>query len=325
MRLEAFRAYGRPSLASFLSAPVLAQIAGLIEACAPDLVHIGRSYMAPCLDAVPPGTAATLDLDEDDRAAFSSLARLALARDGAGRMRADWLEQEGRACDALVARFGPRFRRVFVASRQEARLLGRRHPGLACEPMANAVEIPPRAAARDDGATLMFLGSLSYAPNAEGILWFCRTVLPRLRAAGGGACRLLIAGPQPPQAVSALGRHPRISVLGRVGDVSALYRRSTLALAPLQAGGGTRIKLLEAAAHGVASISTPTGAEGLGWPAGTGGWIAAAPNHFAEACRDALAQPAERQRRAALGLDWVRRHHARENLVIRISRSLAMA
>ena len=90
----------------------------------------------------------------------------------------------------------------------------------------------------------------------------------------------------------------------------------------MRAGGGTRIKLLEAAARGVASVSTPVGAEGIAWPAETGGWIAAAPGPFAEACSEALMHPAERNRRAKLGLDWVRRHHAREKIVTRISRAL---
>jgi glycosyltransferase involved in cell wall biosynthesis len=320
MRLEAFRAYGKPTLASFLSPPVLARISQIIEACKPDLVHIGRSYLAPCVAVIPERTVVTLDLDEDDRTSFESQA--GLARKSRKVALANWLEQEGQACDALVSRFGPRFQHVFVASRREALLLARRHPQLAFEPMENAVEIPRCAARRDDGSTLLFLGSLSYPPNAEGILWFSREVLPRLRAIGGRACRLLIAGGQPPVSVADLQRHPRISVLGRVPDVAELYRRSTLALAPLRAGGGTRIKLLEAAAHGVASVSTPIAAEGLCWPAGAGGWIAETSGQVAEACREALGRPAERNRRAARMLDWVRRRHARKILVARISQSL---
>jgi glycosyltransferase involved in cell wall biosynthesis len=320
MRLEAFQAYGKPSLASFLSPPVLARISQIIEACKPDFVHIGRSYLGPCVAVIPERTVATLDLDEDDRTSFASQA--CLARNSRRLALAGWLEQEGLACDAVVSRFGPRFQHMFVASRREALLLARRHPQLTFEPLENAVEIPRCAARRDDGATLLFLGSLSYPPNAEGILSFSQEVLPRLRAIGGRACRLLIAGGQPPITVAALERHPRISVLGQVSDVAELYRRSTLALAPLRAGGGTRIKLLEAAAHGVASVSTPIAAEGLSWPAGAGGWIAATSGQFAEACREALACPAERNRRAARMLDWVRRHHVRKIIVARISQSL---
>ena len=319
VRLEAFRAYGKPSRTSFLSLPVLSDIAQIVKDCAPDLVHIGRSYMAPCVDDIPKHAAATLDLDEDDLTSFISQSRLARNRGEA--VRAGWLEQEGKACDALVSRYGSRFQRIFVASRREALLVGQRHPQLICDVVENAVEIPAYAARRDDGATLTFLGSLSYEPNAEGILWFCREVLPRLRARNAEACRLLIAGAQPPQAVRALERHPRIFVLGQVPNVFELYRRSTIALAPIRAGGGTRIKVLEAAAHQVASVATPIAFEGLCWVAGAGGWIASSSNQFAEACRQALAYPAERNRRARRALQQVRQHHARKILVERICRS----
>ena len=319
VRLDAFRTYGKPSLTSFLSLPVLSDIAQILKACAPDLVHIGRSYMAPCVDHIPEHAAATLDLDEDDLTSFMSQSRLARNRGAA--VRAGWLGQEGLACDALLSHYGSRFQRVFVSSPREALLLGQRHPQLVCDVVENAVEIPPCVARHDDGATLMFLGSLSYEPNAEGILWFCREVLPRLRARSSGACRLLIAGAQPPQAVRALERLPHISVLGQVPTVFELYRRSTIALAPMRAGGGTRIKVLEAAAHGVASVATPIAFEGLRWPAGAGGWIASTSAQFAEACRQALACPGERNRRASNALQQVKRHHARKKLLERICQS----
>jgi len=319
VRLEAFQAYGKPSLTSLLSLTVLSDITQILKACAPDLVHIGRSYMTSCVDGIPEHAAATLDLDEDDLTSFISQSRLARNRGEA--VRAGWLEQEGKACDALVSHYGSRFQRAFVSSRRAALLLGQRHPQLICDLVENAVEIPTHVARRDDGGTLMFLGSLSYEPNAEGILWFCREVLPRLRARTGRAFRLLIAGAQPPQAVRALERHPRTFVLGQVPNVFELYRRSTIALAPMRAGGGTRIKVLEAAAHGVASVATPIVFDEFCWPAGAGGWIASTSNQFAEACRQALACPAERNRRARLALQQVRRHHARKKLVERICQS----
>jgi glycosyltransferase involved in cell wall biosynthesis len=315
-----FEDYGKPSLASFLSAPVVAEIRTIVQACRPDHMHIGRSYLAPSLLCLSEATPVSIDLDEDDRTAFASQAALAKAR--GDRAMADWLTQEGLACDALIAHYAPRFRQVFVSSRQEARALGQRHPLPGLAVVENAVAIPARLPGRDDGATLAFVGSLSHAPNAEGISWFAGEVLPRLRA-NGVACRLLVAGAQAPERIAALARHPRISLLGFVPDIAGLYRQTTLALAPLRAGGGTRIKLLEAAAHEVASVATPLGAAGLDWPDRTGGWIAADARQFAQACREALADAAERKRRAALARSWVRRHHAREVLVKRIRRLLA--
>lgn len=322
-RLEAFRAYGKPSLSRGLSAPVLAEIARIVAACRPDLIHVGRSYLLPCVADLPSDVTLTLDLDEDDRASFASQASLARTRGHSAR--AEWLEQEGLACDAQIGRHHARFQRIFVASRSEAVALSQRHAGIACETAQNAIEIPRRTTRRDDGKTLLFIGSLGYAPNNEGVAWLACEVLPRLRARAGGACRLLIAGAQPPPAVAALARHPRIAVLGYVADLTPLYQHATLALAPLHAGGGTRIKLLEAAAHRVASVATHAAAAGIDWPRDAGGWRATAPEAFARACELGFTDAAERDRRANAALSWVQRFHARARLLTRLARNLAAA
>ncbi|MCX5512542.1 hypothetical protein C3941_04395 [Kaistia algarum] len=319
-RIAAFRDYGKPSLASFLSGPVMRDIAGILTVCAPDLVHISRSYLSPCIHALPPETTATVDLDEDDLSAYSSHARLARVH-GAGE-DADWLLQEGLACVNLISRYGPRFQRAFVASRQELQQLRSRHPALDLELAENAVDVLPPAAACDDGATMTFVGSLSYSPNVEGLLWFAREILPKMRARSSKPFRLLIAGARPPAPVLALGRHPQISVLGYVTNLAGLYQRSTIAIAPLRSGGGTRIKLLEAAAHGVATVATPIAANGLDWKNNRHGWLGASSDGFAEACCEALDNPVERRRRALSAWRWVRKHHARENVIDQISRSL---
>ena len=322
-RLDAFRAYGKPSLARHLSAPVLGEIARRVEALRPDFVHLGRSYMLPCLNALPTDVALTLDLDEDDWASYAGQAQIARAQgDLAG---ADWLEQEGLACDRLIARWGRRLRKIFIANPADAPRLALRHPGLAWEAAENSVEIPTRRAKRDDGETLLFVGALGYRPNADGVRWFCEAVLPRLRAGSGGPCRLIIAGGGGVPEIAALARRPRVVVLGRVKDLGPLYRQATLALAPLHSGGGTRIKLLEAAAHRTASVSTVHAAAGIGWPREAGGWRGRTPLDFALACQSGLANATERDRRAAGGLDWVIRHHQRKRIVSRLARSFIMA
>ncbi|MGJ4858361.1 glycosyltransferase family 4 protein [Labrys sp. La1] len=315
-RLQLFQTYGKPSITSHLSAPVMAEIAGLIAACDPDIVHVGRSYLAPCIDVLGRGATATIDLDEDDAVAFGLRAVSARARHD--EARAAWLEQEARAFDGLIERYVGRFGRVFVSSEQEARLLASRHAGLACDVIENAVALPAEPRRSDDGATLVFVGSLSHEPNVEGVLWFAREVMPHLRHQAGRACRLVVAGAEPPPPILALAAQDDVEVAGFVPDIAGLYRDAALALAPLLSGGGTRIKLLEASAHGVAFVSTPAGAAGLDWPQEAGGWIAESPQAFADCCAQALADSGERSRRAQLGRDWVRRHHDRQSLIERL-------
>lgn len=50
---------------------------------------------------------------------------------------------------------------------------------------------------------------------------------------------------------------------GLVADASAAYRLAPLAINPIRAGSGLKIKTIEALAHGRAVITSPSGAEGL--------------------------------------------------------------
>jgi polysaccharide biosynthesis protein PslH len=319
-RLAAFRAYARPSLARALSPGVMDRIEQIIRSCRPDILHIGRSYLSEIVTLAPTGAIVTLDLDEDDLA--NHLSQAALARKSGRIIEAEWLAQEGRACDALVARFGPNCHHLFVASDREARLLAPRHPGLRFTRVENAIEIPRPTPRRDDGATLVFVGALGYQPNSKGLLWFASEVLPRLKARRAAVPRLLIAGASAPREVTALSRDPRIRLLGRVDDLAALYRQATLALAPMSSGGGTRIKLVEAAAHGVASVSTQAAADGLDWPADVGGWRASSASGFAAACDAGLSDAGERARRAMAAKRRVIGRQSRDRVIASLAGAL---
>jgi glycosyltransferase involved in cell wall biosynthesis len=315
-RLQAFKAYGKPTISSALTARVAENIGEIAGAGRYDLIHIGRSYMIPLARFLPDTTPVTLDLDEDDRASFAS--RAALARRSGNCFLADWLDQEGHACDRLIAAMAGRLQRAFAASVRECENLARRHPGVRFETVSNGVEIPRHAPRIEDGRSILFVGSLGYEPNADSILWFARTIMPRLRT-GFGRCRLTIAGANPPSVVRALGRHPDIRVLGFVGDLAEVYRRASLLVAPMQAGGGTRIKVLEAAAFGVATVASPQAADGLFTPRQPWGWICRRPSDFVAACADALSDPRERDRRGKLGYRSVTRQYSRDVVVPRLA------
>jgi glycosyltransferase involved in cell wall biosynthesis len=315
-RLQAFRAYGKPSIASALTAGVAENIRDIAGERRYDLVHIGRSYMLPLARFLPETTPVTLDLDEDDRASFAS--RAAVARRSGNCFLADWLDQEGHACDGLIAAMAGRLQRAFAASARECENLARRHPEVRFETVPNAVRIPRHAPRIEDGRSILFVGSLGYEPNADSILWFARTIMPRLRT-GFGRCRLTIAGANAPSAVRALARYPDIRVLGFVDDLTEVYRRASLLIAPMQAGGGTRIKVLEAAAFGVATVASPQAAAGLFTPRQPWGWICRRPSDFAAACADALSDPRERDRRGKLGYRAVTRQYSRDAVVPRLA------
>ena len=89
-----------------------------------------------------------------------------------------------------------------------------------------------------------------------------------------------------------------------VACAAPFYEQADAAVVPLRAGGGTRIKLLEAFAHGVPVVSTSVGAEGLDVEAGRHLLIADDPAGLADACRRLMEEPglADRLRAEALRL-----------------------
>lgn len=315
-RISAFKAYGRPSLSRGLTPPVLDEIARMIERERPDLVHIGRSYLAPCASLLHAGTRATLDLDEDDYVSYLQQAKIARA---SGDMhRADWLEQEAVACDALIAKWKSCFHRIFVASAAEAKTLRARHQIPNAGVIENAISIPALAPRQSDCARLLFVGSLSYVPNSDGMIWFLERVLPRLRAKLHIPVFIDIVGSMAPRRLVEK-RGPNTKLHGFVTSLTDVYKRATIAIAPLHAGGGTRIKLLEASAYGLASVATDVASAGLGYEVG---WTANSPKDFADCVSEAICDNHMRDQRARKARQYVQRHFSREAVMLRICQAV---
>jgi glycosyltransferase involved in cell wall biosynthesis len=319
-RVAAFRNYGRSSLAAYLSYAVLADLGAAVAGKRYDLIHVSRGYMAEAALAVAGGSRLTLDLDEDDGRARRSLAKVARGW-GAGNPGA-WMSAEAAAADRLLATTWRRFHAVFVSSPIEQRELRARLPQMAPRLLPNAVATARRLRRCDDGATLLFVGNLGHPPNVDGIGWFVERIWPRVRAR---RCRLLIAGRNMAPDLRTLAAKPGITLLPDVANLAPLYARATLAIAPLRAGGGTRIKLLEAAACGVPIVATSIAAEGLAFDRHDRAWIADGEAAFATAIEDALADPAARRRRAARAAALVRNSHARARVVRDLACQLSAA
>ncbi len=154
--------------------------------------------------------------------------------------------------------------RVITMSADDSALLLSRAPGAHAVVIPNGVDthalvpLPPA----EGPPAIVFVGSMMYRPCVDAAVWLVREILPRVRRAHPGV-QVWIVGRGPVPEVTALAGDG-VFVTGEVEDVEPYYQRATLAVAPLRAGGGTRLKILEAMALGRAVVSTTVGAEGLG-------------------------------------------------------------
>ena len=126
--------------------------------------------------------------------------------------------------------------------------------------------------------------------------------------------RLRLVGSGPAPEVRALAATAGVELLADVADVAPSYAWADLAVVPLRAGGGTRIKVLEAFAHGVPVVSTAVGAEGLDVVDGVHLRIADGAEAFAAACRQLATEPAL-ARRLVENAAAVAERHARPRVV----------
>ena len=108
---------------------------------------------------------------------------------------------------------------------------------------------------------VVFVGSMDWPANADGIQWFCESVWPII-ATQDRAARLRIVGRNPPPAVGRLASG-RIEVTGTVPSVVEHLHEAAVVIVPLRIGGGTRLKIYEAMAARRPVVSTSVGAEGL--------------------------------------------------------------
>lgn len=153
-----------------------------------------------------------------------------------------------------------------------------------------------RPAARVDTPqpTVLFLGSMDWEANIDGVRYFVDDIWPAIRAAVPNA-RFQVVGRNPAPSVRRLASD-HVEIVGTVPSVIEYLHRAAVVVVPLRVGGGTRLKIYEAMAAGKAVVSTSIGAEGLEYHDGRDIVIADEHKAFAASVIRLLRQSDERRK-----------------------------
>ncbi|MBI3538198.1 MAG: glycosyltransferase [Chloroflexi bacterium] len=146
--------------------------------------------------------------------------------------------------------------------------------------------------------SIVFTGKMDYRPNIDAMIWFCRDILPRVRAEIPHA-HIVIVGQKPAPQIRALKNLRGVEITGAVPDTRPFIADAAVYVAPLRMGSGTRLKVLEAMAMGKAIVATTRGAEGIDLVPNRDALLADTTAAFARAVIELLR---DAKRRAALGI-----------------------
>jgi polysaccharide biosynthesis protein PslH len=165
---------------------------------------------------------------------------------------------------------------------------------------------------------LMFIGNFDYPPNADAVEMTIERILPAVWRRCPKA-RFAVCGPALRDAWRERWTDPRIEWRGFVDDPTAEQRRSALLVAPLSAGGGSKLKVLEAMGAGLGVVCTPEAVSGLHVRDGREYREGRTPEDLAKHIADLFEHEDEIRQMGDRARLYVQRHHDWHPLVDRMA------
>jgi polysaccharide biosynthesis protein PslH len=271
-----------------------ASIARCISGRQYEAAFIEHFWCAPYLEQVRPSAKRViLDLHNVESAWHSSMAH------STGGLLAWSYERFAQASLELERSWFPQFDCILTTSCTDAKLAQAIAPDtqIVVYPNALPLIVPPP---RSERLEIIFSGNLEYAPNIAAVRFFLRNVWPALQSRWP-ELRWKILGKNPGPFRDLPAHDPAIELTGFVEDAVAVIAQSQVAIVPLLAGSGTRIKILEAWAARTPVVSTTLGAEGLECRDRENLVLADNAESFITAVSELLALPDDRARIGAAG------------------------
>lgn len=171
---------------------------------------------------------------------------------------------------------------------------------------------------------IIFVGTLSWDANLDGLLWFGETIWPLLKSKMPNI-GLTVVGKSPPGVAQRLAAVlPGAEIVGFVDDLDELYRTHRVMIAPLRFGSGVKIKVVNSLLRGLPTVTTDVGAEGLKIENGEHMFVANEPSEFADAVLKLMDSESLWQRFSEQSRQWIEANYSYEQECKNLQRSLGL-
>ena len=232
-----------------------------------DIIHVFRIYMVPYVQNVLEiNSQQYLQLDIDD---IESITRRRLSKlyEINGELRASRrMEKEADQYEEMERHILPLFDQICICSEIDRHKLHKnyKYNNIKVIPNIMAIPNPREIECKSTPFNFLFVGLLRYYPNRDAVSYFCDKILPLIKKHAPRTFSLKVVGMDAPAMFAHyLSKFPEVELIGAVADIGPIYECSHAVVIPIRAGGGTRIKALEAFAYRKPVISTSIGIEGI--------------------------------------------------------------
>lgn len=207
---------------------------------------------------------------------------------------------------------------TFVCSEADRRSLARLSGTSRVQIVPNSVTFPALVDGDVSEPLVLFVGGMDYRPNAQAADSLVRDIWPAVQARVPAA-RLAIIGPGREHTRAWRAADESVMFTGYVDDLQSWYRRARVVCCPIYHGGGTRMKIIEAAAYARAIVSTRLGAEGLNFEDERELILRDNPADLAAACVRLLQDPQAAVRLGRAAMQKARSTYERAAVVDRLA------
>lgn len=151
-------------------------------------------------------------------------------------------------------------------------------------PIAVDTQMLQPVSRKPSSKNILTLGTLHYPPNADGIRWFANEVFPLINKQLPETSLTIVGKNPPADFLRMASQYPgTIEVTGYVPDLRPYFEKAALTVIAVRAGGGMRVRILEAFALGMPVVTTTVGLEGIDAKPGEHILVEDDPQEFAKA------------------------------------------
>lgn len=227
-----------------------------------DLALFDTISLAPYLDLIPSGTKTILDHHN-----IESHMLFRRADNEGNLFKKYYFRHEASRLEKYEKEICPKFDLNITCSTIDTERLKLLSPTLRVETVPNGVDTDyfdrTTTHKSQSEARLIFVGTLNWYPNISAVLFIANKLWPKLRSRFPNL-EFDIVGANPPKVIQELAsRDDSFHVHGFVPDVRPYMESATIYVCPIDDGGGTKLKILDAMAMGMPIVAYPIACEGI--------------------------------------------------------------